>query len=247
MKYIKLLFIGIIATLTFSCTTMGKPIEECFVPKDNIRMYNFIGIVGNRVSSWEYRLVKSDTVGDICVDGTIKNVFNTAIVDMNIDQVHFTGKLEYKTESMLTNDLYINLVGDKDYIVSETFRTGDASVDIPSRRDITGHIRINGQDEKWEMSLLGRRVVGSNTVKRNEAEYTFDIEGKKFSLTVSDIFNGKIINGDFNGRCFSGQTKNELVVIKYLFNGDDMSEEDILFFTVVDIVRLLRSSENKRR
>ena len=247
MNKIRFFWLILAALISFSCTTMGKPIEECFVPKDNIRMHNFIGIVGNRLSTWEYRLVKSDTVGDICVDGTIKNVFNTAIVDMIIDQVHFTGKLEYKTESMLTNDLYINLVGDKDYIVSETFRTGDASVDIPSSRNVTGHIRINGQDEKWEMSLLGRRVLGSNTVKRTEAEYTFDIEGKKFNLTVSDIFNGKIINGDFNGRCFSGQTRNELVVIKYLFNGDDMSEEDILFFTVVDIVRLLRSAENKRR
>lgn len=247
MKYIKLLFIGIIVALTFSCTTLGKPIEECFVPKDCIQNYNFIGILTNRASGWEYRLVKSDTVGDICVDGTLKNVFNKTIVDMTIDQVHFTGKLEYKTESMLTNNLYISLTGDKDFIVSETFRTGDASVDIPSSRNITGYIRINGQDEQWNMSMLGRRVVGNNTVTRDDAYYNFDIDGKKYEMNVIDAFKGKNINGNFNGRHFIGRTGNVITVIKYFFNGDDMSEEDILFFTVVDIVRLLRSAENKRR
>lgn len=236
----------IIAAITCSCTTMGKPIEECFVPKDNIRSHNFIGIVGNRLPGWEYRLCKSDTVGDICVDGTMKNAFNTTHVDIVVDQVHFTGKMEYKTQSMLTNDLYITLQGDKPFVVSETFR-GDDWTEPTDDAAVSAHISMNGQDERWEMTLLGKRVIGRNTVKRTEAEYTFDIEGKKYSLTVSDILKGKVINGDFNGRHFYGRTLNELVVIKYLFNGDDLSEEDMLFFTVVDIVRLLRSSENKRR
>lgn len=208
-----------------SCTTLGKPIEECFTAKDSIALYNTIGIVSYKVNRWEYRFCLSNTDNtDIVIDGTIKNLLNSTVVDITFDDFTIKGKIDYK-HHVIGNDININ------------FNDGK----------ISGTVRIKDDDEIWDVKIYDKMLRGLRHCIRDDSEYTMKYGDEDITGMTKDIFMGFSTELKIGGRHIYGRTKNALFSTKYFFRSDDMSEEDVMAYFVLDLVRLLRGTENKRR
>lgn len=153
------------------------------------------------------------------IKGEIKSALGKSAILIHIDDYELKGLIESK------NDSYILDFNDS---------------------NINGRIDIKNEIENWDINIGEKKLFGQNILDNKNIKYSLNFNDIKISGKRKNNISNESIFLDFGTKFINGSVKSELILKKYILTSGELSNDEIIAFVIIDIIKLLRDSENRR-